>query len=197
MNFLAHLHLAEPGAASRVGNLLGDFVRGTPASLAPRFPAVVIRGIRQHRAIDRFTDSHPIFIAAKKLLAPERRRLAGISIDVFFDHFLTNHWQTFSRKNLGNFIAESYQMLENNPQWLTPELREILPRMKEENWLLTNGTIAGIELTLNRISHRRPFLSSLREAHLDLIGHYQSFDRAFHDFYPQILNFSKNWDDPV
>lgn len=194
MNFLAHLHLAEPGAASRVGNLLGDFVHGTPASLAPHFPTEVIRGIRQHRAIDRFTDSHPVFLAAKKLLDPSRRRFAGISIDVFFDHFLTNHWQTFSTENLPSFIAESYEMLESHPQWLTPELREILPLMKHENWLHTNGTIAGVELTLNRISHRRPFLAPLREAHQDLIANYQSFDRAFHDFYPQILEFSKNWD---
>lgn len=177
-----------------MGNLLGDFVRGTPASLAPHFPPAVIRGIRQHRAIDSFTDSHPVFLAAKKLLAPARQRFAGISIDVFFDHFLTNHWQKFSADNLGGFIVESYQMLENNPQWLTPELLEILPRMKDENWLDTNGTIAGIELTMTRISRRRHFLAPLREAHLDLIDHYHSFDRAFHDFYPQLMYFSTSWE---
>nr|MBR9810071.1 hypothetical protein [bacterium] len=66
MNFLAHFHLAQPTDGSRIGALLGDFVRGTPESLQTRFPPEVVNGIILHRAIDRFTDSHEIFLKSKK-----------------------------------------------------------------------------------------------------------------------------------
>jgi len=45
LNFLAHFHLAKNTDASRVGALLGDFVRGTPESLRTQFPDKVIDGI--------------------------------------------------------------------------------------------------------------------------------------------------------
>ncbi|MEC8942826.1 MAG: DUF479 domain-containing protein, partial [Verrucomicrobiota bacterium] len=56
MNYLAHLYLAGPTDASRIGNLLGDFVKGTPASLEGAYPVEVIAGIVMHRKLDRFTD---------------------------------------------------------------------------------------------------------------------------------------------
>jgi acyl carrier protein phosphodiesterase len=77
LNFLAHLYLAELTDESLIGNFLGDFVKGTPESLRERFPEAVIRGIRKHRAIDVFTDSHRTFRKAKALLEPGRRRLPG------------------------------------------------------------------------------------------------------------------------
>ncbi len=76
MNYLAHLLLAADADASRAGNLLGDFTRGSIDELAKIYPAEVIRGIRMHRAVDRFTDSHPIFKECRILLSPERRRFA-------------------------------------------------------------------------------------------------------------------------
>ena len=84
MNYLAHLLLAGPTDASRVGNLLGDFVRGTPESLRGSYPDEVIAGIVMHRELDRFTDDHPAFQEARELLDPEHRRFAGIIIDIFF-----------------------------------------------------------------------------------------------------------------
>ena len=68
-----------------------------------------------HRAIDRFTDDHENFLEKKKLLSPERRRYAGIVIDIFFDHFLTKHWSTFGSGDLKEFIVELCQLLVNHP----------------------------------------------------------------------------------
>ena len=88
MNYLAHLLLADDTDASRIGNLLGDFATGTIESLAERYPPEILRGIKMHRAVDRFTDSHEVFKHARNLLAPGRRRFAGIIIDIIFDHYL-------------------------------------------------------------------------------------------------------------
>lgn len=191
MNFLAHFHLAQATDASRVGALLGDFVRGTPESLLQSHPRELVDGIVLHRAIDRFTDQHPVFLESKRLLDPSRRRFAGIIIDIFFDHFLTQLWSDYNRRSLRRFIAEIHETLDRRSAWLTPEVAAIIARMKKENWLGTYGTIPGLALTFARVSQRRPFLAPLRGAEEDLITHYQSFTNAFRAFYPEVMTFAQ------
>ena len=93
MNFLAHLHLADLADSSLLGNLMADFVRGAPEGL---YPQPVIEGIRLHRRVDVFTDSLPEVKTACTWFRPETRRVAPISLDVMWDHFLSRHWATFS-----------------------------------------------------------------------------------------------------
>ena len=183
MNYLAHLLLAGPDDASRVGNLMGDFVKGRPESLREDYPAAVVDGIMMHRQLDRFTDDHPSFRTARQWLAPERRRFAGIVIDIFFDHFLTAHWASFSTQPLPRFLEEIYATLERHRDWLSDELAGVLPRMRQENWLMSYGTIDGLALTFDRISERRPRLAAIRGSTDDLVAHYHSFDRTFHEFF--------------
>ncbi len=150
-----------------------------------------------HRAVDRFTDSHPIFLASKKFLSPERKRFAGIIVDVFFDHFLAHNWQQFSPIKLDRFISEIHLLLERRGDWLTPELQALVPRMEAENWLGTYATIEGLALTFRRISTRRDFLTPLVGAEEDLTAHYQSFSRAFLEFYPEIMSYAQKFSAPT
>ena len=60
MNYLAHLLLAEPSREGLLGSLLGDFVKGP---LGDRYPEQLRRGIVLHRAIDSFTDAHPMHLS--------------------------------------------------------------------------------------------------------------------------------------
>ncbi len=57
MNYLSHLFLAEDTEESKIGNLLGDFVKGW---LNDDFTPEIIKGIKTHRKVDSFTDSHGI-----------------------------------------------------------------------------------------------------------------------------------------
>ena len=50
MNYFAHLALARPTPASKVGNLLGDFMRGVREE---ELPPPVRQGLRNHRLVDR------------------------------------------------------------------------------------------------------------------------------------------------
>lgn len=190
LNFLAHFHLAQPTDGSRIGALLGDFVRGTPESLQTRFPPEVVDGIILHRAIDRFTDSHKIFLKSKKILSQPRQRFAGIIIDIYFDHFLAQFWSNFSEVSLKTFTAEIYGTLERRTAWLGPEISKITKRMKIENWLETYGTIPGLALTFRKVSQRRTFLTPLIGAEEDLKNHYQCFTTAFRSFYPELMSFA-------
>ncbi len=190
MNFLAHLALAGPQDASRIGNILGDFEKGTPESIRQRLPSAVVDGIIMHRHIDRFTDDHTAFHASKALLAPHRRRFAGIIVDIFFDHFLSKHWQQFHPKTVPEFIAEIYQLFEQHPNWLGSNFGPLVPRLQSENWLLAYGTTEGLAATLSRISQRSPKLSPLKEGIEDLQLHYQGFEQNFQSFYPEVRQYA-------
>lgn len=75
---------------------------------------------------------------------------------------------------------------------MTPELMRIIPRLKEEDWLGTYGTMGGLALTLRRISNRRAFLTPLIGGEDDLDAPYHSFGKAFREFYPEILESCAN-----
>jgi len=92
MNFLAHLHLATLADSSLLGNLLADFVRG---NVQAQWPAPVAAGIALHRRIDVLTDNLPEVRTARQWFRPETRRVAPITLDVIWDHFLARHWKQF------------------------------------------------------------------------------------------------------
>ena len=108
MNFLAHLHLGGERPGQLLGSLYGDFVKGP---LQDRWPTDIEAGIRLHRQIDVFTDSHPVVLQAKQRFPRERRRYAGILVDLFFDHCLAAHWHDYASEPLHDFTARVYQVL--------------------------------------------------------------------------------------
>ena len=57
MNYLAHVALAGPEPAGVLGGIAGDFVKGR---IDQHPDSSFANGVRLHRAIDRFTDHHPI-----------------------------------------------------------------------------------------------------------------------------------------
>lgn len=193
MNYLAHLMLADNSDASRIGNLLGDFTKGTLGSLAEVYPAEIIRGIKMHRAVDRFTDSHQVFKNARTLLAPERRRFSGIIIDIIFDHYLSIHWDDYHHQPLEYFINDVYRALDEHPEWRAGRLAHAFPMMRHENWLITYATIEGVELTLERISRRGKRTGQIADGIIDLRKHYAQFEASFQAFMPSLLDFTDAW----
>jgi len=189
MNYLAHLALAPETDAARVGNLLGDFVKGTEQSLRKLYPAELVDGIMLHRAIDKYTDKHPAFLASKQLLAPERRRYAGVVIDLIYDHFLSIHWDDFYDQPLGDFVEEMYATIDQNKEWQLGTLEEAFPYMKSQNWLASYGTIDGINTTFRRVSNRSKFTTPIKDTHLDLEEHYSAFEAHFHQIYHDLIKF--------
>lgn len=186
MNFLAHLHLAEATPASRLGSLLGDFVKGMPWD--DRFPSAVWRAIVEHRAVDAFTDRHPAWRRSRDLLPAEWRRFAGIVIDVCYDHLLHRNWSTWSAGGgLDAFIGEAHEHLERSLGWAPPSAALVIERMIEEDWLRSYGTLAGVKIALERISRRAPALAPLADAPAWLNERLPAMEGHFLEFYPELI----------
>jgi acyl carrier protein phosphodiesterase len=191
LNYLAHLFLAENTAASRVGNLLGDFVTGRPESLRRLFPDEILHGIVRHRAIDRFTDSHRITARMKEFVAPARRRFSGVIADLVHDHFLTRHWADYHDESLEDFVGECNAALREYRNLLPPELGETLEERIADRWLEHYGTDAGLEGVFHRVAARRPNFAPIRDAIEDLKAHREEFDAGFREFFPDLRDWVK------
>lgn len=190
MNYLAHALLANESAATLVGGLMGDFVKGR---ISQELPGEIRRGIVGHRRIDRFTDTHVSVLASKKLVSPLRRRFAGIMVDVFFDHFLARHWKRFADRPLQDFTAHVYDTLYRHWHLLPDRLQQVLPAMATEDWLASYRDIDAIHASINGISLRRlRCQNSLYHGAVELEQNYTEFEVHFLAFFPELTEFTRS-----
>lgn len=184
VNFLAHAYLAGPDPALQVGGMMGDFVKGPlPAGLPPDLAA----GVALHRRIDSFTDAHPVFRRSRARVSPERRRYAGIMVDLFYDHFLARHWARFHVLPLEAFTAQVYGRLAARAGSLPPALVRILPSMRTEDWLGSYRAVEYVGLALDRMAtHRLRQPNRLGGAGEELVRGYEGFEADFLEFLPAV-----------
>jgi acyl carrier protein phosphodiesterase len=184
MNFLAHLYLSAGNPQLMVGNFIGDFVKGRSA--LEKFDAEIIRGIMLHRAIDEFTDTHPIVTQSKVRLRPKYRHYAGVIVDVFYDHFLARNWNHYHTAKLADFASDAYRTIESYNAILPAGVKHMLPYMIQGNWLIHYAETAGIHRTLSGMARRTPYESKMDEAVHDLIKDYNAFKNEFDNFFPAL-----------
>jgi acyl carrier protein phosphodiesterase len=191
VNYLAHLFLAGSTAESLIGNLAGDFVKGR---IGDDFPPGITEGIRQHRRIDAFTDSHPSVAAFRRLLIPEHGHYARVIADVFFDHFLAVDFTRYSPEPLEAFLSRVYAAIDPHLDQLPGDLRLVYPRMRDESWLQSYQTIEGIRQALGGISHRLSRSPQLAPAvHFLADGETRAeLEWLFHEFFPDVMALSSS-----
>jgi len=184
MNHFAHLVLAQPTVESTVGNLLGDFARGLDAGA---LSAPVRAGLFNHRAVDRFTDAHPLVLDMKRSFSHKRRRFAGIALDIYFDHLLLRYWDEFEQRPLDELIAGFYQRM-NTGQALMPgaEMRRVTRRMIDYDWFGSYRELDAIAESLDRVAARIRFSNSFDNAIEDLRRNELLIHQGFLEFYPQL-----------
>jgi acyl carrier protein phosphodiesterase len=190
MNYLAHAFLSRATPDLLIGGLLGDFVKGH-AGLQQYGPGVRA-GILLHRAIDRYTDAHPIVRASCALISPARRRFAGILVDVFYDHFLARHWQRYTAQPLEDFTRQVYATLAPHTASFPERLQRILPRMAADDWLASYAEIESVDAAVHGIARRfqrYPRAAVLADGVQELLHHYDALEQQFLEFFPALLGF--------
>ncbi|WP_369754004.1 ACP phosphodiesterase [Flavobacterium sp. WC2409] len=183
MNFLAHIYLSGDNDLIKIGNFMADGIRGKHFET---FPLDVQKGIVLHRAIDTFTDAHPVFRQSTKKLHKRYHHYAGVIVDVFYDHFLAKNWTTYSDENLEEYIQRFYQSLNDNKPVLTEKTIGLMPYMIKQNWLLSYQTVAGINQILTQMDSRTKNESQMRFATEELQEFYVDFEQEFTDFFEDL-----------
>src|SRR5258707_9714607 len=175
MNFLAHLFLSGENPEIKVGNFIGDFVKGK--NFEERFGKEISKGITLHREIDWYTDRHPTVKESKLRLQPKYHHYAGVITDVFFDHFLARNFEKYSNQFLLDFAEECYAIIQHQDSILPEEVKYMIPYMIKGNWLVNYGKIEGIHRALSGMARRTRFESKMDEASEDLRNHYADFEK--------------------
>ena len=152
---------------------MADGVRGNQYLT---YDSEIQKGIVLHRAIDTFTDAHPIFRKCTKRLHSEYHHYSGVIVDVFFDHFLAKNWKTYSEESLENFVANFYTSLTTYENHLTEKAKMMQPYM--------------IEQILTQMDRRTKNVSMMRNSVTELKLYYSEFEQDFTQFFEELRAFS-------
>lgn len=145
MNFLAHLYLSGSDPDVRLGNFMGDFVKG---SRYLDYPPGIRHGIQLHRRIDAFTDGHSVVKQSIQRMKQPYDRYAGVVVDLFYDHFLAALWENYHHQSLSDYVTIINRMLVKNYFRLPGEVKRIVPFMVQSRRLESYQTVEGIARAL-------------------------------------------------
>tara|TARA_R110000851_G_scaffold18408_9_gene57927 strand:+ start:528 stop:1103 length:576 start_codon:yes stop_codon:yes gene_type:complete len=181
MNFLAHAWLVSAGSDDFLyGNLIADGVKGRDLS---DWPAAIAQGVRHHRRVDAWVDSHPSVANARRRAPVAQRRYAGIALDMLWDHFLAR--DTAGQADQNAIVERCYRLL--SARSAPNRLKTMMPVLVEQDWLrgyadfdFTCRAIAGIGSRLsgpNQLAALVPWLDD----------DYQALEKDFQTLWPALL----------
>lgn len=188
MNFLAHAYLSFGRPGILTGNMISDFVKGKKQY---DYPASIQTGIRLHRAIDTFTDSHTATKKLNDFFKPAYRLYSGVFTDVVYDYFLANDKSEFPvLKDLEDFADRSYKALGDDFHWLPDRFAKIFPYMKSQNWLLNYRHKWLIEKSFTGLARRAVYLTESQTAFTVFNANTSSMQSCYDEFFPQLKSFA-------
>lgn len=188
MNFLAHIYLSGQDEELVIGNFIADSVKGRKYL---DYPEGIKNGIILHRAIDYYTDTHPIVRQSTSRLFETYGHYSGVIVDILYDHFLAANWQHYSNIPLDEFVETFYDLLQNNRSVLPKNVQQFLPYMIRDNWLLSYATVKGIGKILHQMNERTNKVSKMNTAVVELRAHYADFGKEFSLFFEELQTFTE------
>ncbi len=180
MNFLAHIFLSGNNDAVKIGNFMADSIRGRQFE---NYPPEIKKGILLHRAIDSFTDAHPVYRKSKHRLHEKYGHYSGVIMDIFYDHFLAKNWNTYCDIPLELYAEAFYTLLTNQIASLTNPAKGMLPYMIGRNWLVSYASIEGLEMIMFQMDHRTKNRVAMHESIVELQQYYELFEAEFTLFF--------------
>ena len=191
MNFLAHIVLSGNREEVILGNFTGDFIKGklTPTRVAGWSDDYIL-GVRLHRFIDHFTDSHPEIRTTKNFLANTHPKVAGVALDIYLDYFLANHFAEFYPVPLPDFVQSSYRIIQKHRHLIPATMVPMADAMIRHDWLYHYKDIAGIKRSFDGLGNRFAFMRGIRGAEIELQNNYPIYEAAFLSFYPALKEAS-------
>jgi len=188
MNYLAHAYLSFGQDEVLVGNFIGDFVKG---KMMNTFPQEVQNGIKLHREIDKFTDTHALVRAGQSYLRPKFRHYSTVITDIYFDYYLAKNWSNYSDVPLLDFTQNTFSTLNNYSRLFPERFANMFQWMEKDNWLMKYGEIEGIRQTFVGMSRRTSFESKMGVAHLALLDKEEEFQVIFFAFFEDLETFAR------
>jgi len=190
MNFLAHALLAGDTPALIVGGVVGDWIKGTLPGMLPQDLA---KGVALHRAIDVFAESNQAFCRSRTRVSPDRRRYAGVLVDVFYDHLLAKNWAEIHYRPLDEYCDAVYRMIRDRLHDLPITSHPGLNLMAQEDWLTSYAQIDEIADILARMSRRARQPNPLANGEHEFLADVEGFTGDFYEWLADTKVFCQQW----
>lgn len=180
-----------------VANLFGDFVKGRDYSY---LPPLVIEGVFLHRQIDDYIDNYSSVKKLRLNLYQELPKIAGIAIDLYFDHLLAKNWSMYHHQSLNQFVDTftKYIDVENNLIFPSHQFDypgyflNLLHNIKKNDLLKKYVHIDGLNMASKGVSKRISFENNLDIAADVFLNNEKEIEHAFHKFMNDaIVHFKK------
>lgn len=188
MNLLAHYLLSERKEEVIVGNIIADFLKGIDDS---QFSAGIRTGIALHRQIDEFSDNHPVVKETWALLHKDFGHYGRVITDIFYDHFLFIHWNDYSEYSFDDDFNYFCFCLKKYSKVYPVRIRRTVNRIIALQWPQKYGDMIGLSQVFRSMSRRVAFENKFERAVSVLNNNYQFLDNHFCQFFPELIEFSK------
>ena len=187
MNFLAHLYLSENYPKIMIGNFIADNIKGNQfTNLDP----TIQKGIKLHREIDTFTDSHKITRMSKRRLHKRYGLYDGIVIDIFYDHYLAKNWSNYSAIPLKIYVNSFYDLVYSYQEVLPEKTLKMIHYMIKYDWLFNYKYKEGIKNVLEGMNRKTNNKGQIDLAIHDLRKLDKDFEKDFELFFTDLQRFS-------
>lgn len=187
MNFLAHLYLSENYPKIMIGNFIADHIKGNQFT---HLDPTIQKGIKLHREIDTFTDSHKITRMSKRRLHKRYGLYAGIVIDIFYDHYLAKNWSNYSAIPLKIYVNSFYDLVYSYQEVLPEKTLKMIPYMIKYDWLFNYQYKEGIKNVLEGMNRKTNNKGQIDLAIHDLRKLDKDFEKDFELFFTDLQRFS-------
>ena len=191
MNFLAHSYLSF-SEEQLVGNMIADFVKNRDVV---RLPESIQKGIKLHRAIDTFTDAHPLIHEAKAPFRPLVRLYSGAFVDVVFDYFLANDTTENSQREWQEHSQRVYAVLRRYEEFLPEVFKKVLDKMQQDDWLYNYRNEWGIEYSFRNVVNKAQFLDKTTNVFPAFLANKDFLREKYEIFFPEIKSFAQDFVD--
>jgi acyl carrier protein phosphodiesterase len=195
VNYLAHAYLSFGIPDVVVGNLISDFVKGKKQL---EYPDSIRKGITLHRAIDTFTDTHPVTRHAKSYFRAVYGLYSGALIDVAYDHFLANDPEAFGVEGaagaeagaLSAFAQQTYRQLATRESLFPERFARMFPYMRDQDWLYHYRYKEGIFNSFAGLARRAAYMPPPQQACELFEAHFTDLEACYREFFPSLRDFA-------
>jgi acyl carrier protein phosphodiesterase len=188
VNYLAHAYLSFGIPDIVVGNLISDFVKGKKQL---EYPDSIRKGIILHRAIDTFTDTHPVTRRAKSYFRAAYGLYSGALTDVAYDHFLANDPVAFPAESpLITFAQQTYRQLATRETLFPERFARMFPYMRDQDWLYHYRYKEGIFNSFAGLARRAAYMPAPQQACELFEKHFTDLEACYREFFPSLRDFA-------
>lgn len=188
MNYIAHIHIGHHTQTSLLGNFLGDFVKGANFEYLPIEQQA---GVQLHRKVDVFTDQHEVVKRLKSQFPKSIKRMAGVALDIYFDHLLLVHWEAFCDTAFEQVVEHFYAELSEDSNDHNHRYSRVRDNLLQHRWLVDyqhqETCLVAMQSIESRLRNRIQFAQQSIEF---LAQNHAAIERDFLTFYPELMSYS-------